>query len=238
MTRPLIGINCDNFRDARGPITGVRDGYCEAVAAAGGLPVLIPPLSGPAETDRLLDRLDGLVLTGGDDVRPERLGVAPAPSIVPMSPARDRSDFLLLEGLLRRATPTLAICLGFQELNVHLGGTLWQALELEGPPGRIAHRGSGAYHFTRHPVRTAADSRLARLWGDGEREVPSAHHQALRDLAPGLRAVAWAPDGLIEAVELEPHDGFLIGVQWHPEQAPDDPAHRKLFEALIAAALK
>ena len=236
---PLIGINCDAFFDKRGEITGIRPEYWRAVEAVGATPVLIPHLSSKEEIGRLLDRLDGVVLTGGDDLRPERLGLAECPpSVVPITPERDRTDFLLLEALLERRMPALAICLGYQELNVLLGGSLWVDLATERPDGPVAHRGGQPYTYVTHPVRVEPASLLGRLWGGvTEAVVPSAHHQAIRTLAPGLRATAWAADGLVEAFEVEGAP-FFIGVQWHPERMMDDPLERKLFAALAQAAIK
>lgn len=234
---PLIGINCDSFQDRFGPISGIRDGYWESVVRAGGLPVLIPHCPDAGQLKTILERLDGVLLTGGDDLRPERLGQAAGQNIVPISSERDRTDFLLIEALLDRQIPTLAICLGLQELNIHCGGTIWQDLASEYPESAVHHRGEGPYRYVEHPIAINPSSRLGWLWGGkAELMVTSAHHQAIRDLAPNLEAVAWAPDGLVEAAEVPDHP-FFVGVQWHPERiSAEDPHQMRLFEALVEAA--
>jgi putative glutamine amidotransferase len=235
---PRIGINCDRFADPQTALDGVRAPYWRAVAAAGGLPMLIPFLDSAAAAASILDVLDGFVLIGGDDLRAERLGQPNPPGVNPVCPERDRSDFLLIDALLGRALPTLAICLGFQELNVALGGTIMQALEAE-PAGRyLPHRGPAGSPFLRHPVRLEPNGPLARWWARDGAEVNSAHHQALDRLAPGLKPLAWAPDGLVEAVAVADHP-FFVGVQWHPERmAEADPLQHRIFVELAVAAQK
>jgi putative glutamine amidotransferase len=210
--------------------------YAEAVARAGGLPVLLPPVPGIGDA---LDRLDGLILSGGGDVDPARYGAARDSQTDPANTARDEAEFALCAGALARGLPLLAICRGLQVLNVVLGGTLHQ--HLPDVVGTDAHspevRGYG-----RHEVSVAPGSRLASVLGctvlgRTELAVPTHHHQAADKLGTGLIATAWTGDGIIEAVELEPSGGnegspFLLAVQWHPE-ADDD---LSLFNGLIAAA--
>lgn len=234
---PLIGINCDFFADRTTGVAGVRPPYVEAVEAAGGAPVLLPMPGAPEVVETLLERLDGFVMIGGDDLSEQRLGVPTPATVVPIDPRRDRADFLLLEKLLEGRKPTLAICLACQQLNVLHGGTLYQDLASDGPPELIRHYRKIGTGLVDHPIRVESDSRLAGLW-DGAREatVNSSHHQAIRDIGQGLRAAAWAPDGIVEAVVVENHP-FFMGVQWHPEHMSDDPRQRKLFEALVASAV-
>ncbi len=237
-SKPLIGINCDFFADRTTGVAGVRPPYVEAVAAAGGTPVLLPMLRDADQVEVAVERLDGFALIGGDDLSGQRLGVPGLPSTVPIDERRDRADFLLLEMLLERRKPTLAICLALQELNVLRGGTLYQDLAFDGPPELVRHYRKIGNGLVDHPVRIEPASPLAELL-DGEGEVPvnSSHHQAIKKLGRGLHAVAWAPDGLIEAVTVEGHP-FFLGVQWHPEHLRGDPRQRKLFEALVAHAIK
>jgi putative glutamine amidotransferase len=234
--RPRIGINCDSFDSPETRIFGVREPYWRAVLDAGATPVLIPFLESSEQVAAILDSLDGVVLTGGDDFRAERLGRPLHPAAVPVIPERDRGDFLLIEAILARRTPTLAICLGMQELNVHLGGTVYQDLPAE-RPGAVLHMGAAdAGRFVPHDLQVDPGTLLSEIWnGATSATVNSAHHQAIRDLAGGLKAVAWAADWLIEAVELPAHP-FCLGVQWHPERMPDDPRQRALFAALTRAA--
>jgi putative glutamine amidotransferase len=210
--------------------------YPEAVAGAGGVPVLLPPLPGIEEA---VSRLDALVLSGGGDIDPAAYGAGLHPLTERVYPARDRAETALLAAALAAGVPVLAICRGLQIVNVSRGGTLRQHL-----PDDVGHHGHGsaAGSYGSHQVRIAAGSVLGGILGppdaDGEvREaVPTSHHQAIGQLGEGLAATAWADDGTIEAVEPDAAvtggTGFLVAVQWHPEVG-DDP---RLFEALISAA--
>jgi putative glutamine amidotransferase len=201
--------------------------YADQVAAAGGIPVLLPPFAGIEQAAR---RLDGLVLAGGGDIDPAEFGAQPHPRAGGVRPDRDAAEFALVRAALASGLPLLGICRGLQVLNVALGGTLHQHL-----PDLVGHDGHsplpGGYGW--HQVRTAPGSRLAGVLGDGAFAVPTHHHQSIDRLGRGLAASAWADDGVIEAVESGGADGgFLLAVQWHPE-AGDDP---RLFHALITAA--
>jgi putative glutamine amidotransferase len=237
---PLIGLTCDDFKDAQGsPLLGLRPPYCQAVVEAGGVPVLVPCVEDAAQAAAVLDSLDGFVLTGGDDLTAERLGEPLHPAARPMSARRDRPDFLLIESLVERRLPTLAICLGFQELNVFFGGSLHQdlpSLDAQGKP--VVHRGqSPEDRYARHEVRIAPGGLLARLWGgEWETSVNSAHHQGVARLGRGLEAQAWAPDGLVEAFQAQGFP-FLLGVQWHPERLMAETPHAALFRALTLEAI-
>jgi putative glutamine amidotransferase len=211
--------------------------YPEAVAASGGVPVLLPPLPGIEEA---VSRLDALVLSGGGDIDPAAYGAPRHPLTERVYPGRDRAERALLAAALAAGVPVLAICRGLQIVNVSRGGTLRQHL-----PDEVGHHdhGSVAGTYGSHPVRIAADSATGGILGPPEPDgwvhaaVPTSHHQAIGRLGEGLVATAWADDGTIEAVEPAPEagdgTGFLLAVQWHPE-AGDDP---RLFEALIDAAL-
>jgi putative glutamine amidotransferase len=212
--------------------------YADAVARAGGLPVLLPPVPGVGD---VLDRLDGLILSGGGDVDPARYGAVRNSATDPANAARDEAETALCEGALARGLPLLAICRGLQVLNVALGGTLHQ--HLPDVIGSDAHS-PVASGYGSHEVSVAPGSRLASVLGctvPGRTElaVPTHHHQAADKLGSGLIATAWTDDGIIEAVELE-HDAgnetspFLLAVQWHPEAGDD----LSLFRGLIAAATR
>ena len=233
--KPVIAVNADTFKDSHGIITGVRSPYWKAVVAAGGIPVLLPDMDSQADLRNFLAMADGLVLTGGDDLRPERLGESLHPRADPITRSRDRADFGLIDIVLETRMPVLAICLGFQELNIHCGGTIWQDLEDENP-GDIPHRGHGKMKFLYHDVEVTGGTRLSRMWRGASRvRVNSAHHQAVRDLGPGLKAVAVSGDGIVEAVEMDRHPG-LLGVQWHPERMMDDREQEGLFSSLVEDA--
>jgi putative glutamine amidotransferase len=206
--------------------------YAEQVAAAGGVPVLLPPVPGIASA---VGRLDGLVLTGGGDIDPAIYGAAPHPQAGLPIVKRDQAELDLLAAALAARVPVLGICRGLQLLNVARGGTLHQHLaDLRPPAGDCGHTPRPGT-FGSHPVRVAAGSMLAAIVAaDRPFAVPTAHHQAIDRLGEGLTATAWTADGIIEAAELSggEHHPFVLAVQWHPE-AGDDP---RLFQALVAAA--
>lgn len=203
--------------------------YVESVTRVGGVAVLLPPQPvTPGAVDAVLDRLDGLVLTGGKDVDARLYGEAPHAEADTPRTERDSCELALLRGALDRDLPVLGICRGAQVLNVALGGTLIQ--HLPEVVGADAHRaGPGA--FAHHVVRTVPGSRLADVLGESARAC-CYHHQAIGTLAPGLTAAGYAEDGVVEALEL-PDARFALAVQWHPEEALDDV---RLFRALAEAA--
>jgi len=232
---PLIGITTYG-RDDRGRYTLPAD-YVSAVQRAGAVPVLIPPV--PEHAQRYLDLVDGLVLAGGGDMDPGHYGGSAHETLYGVDAGRDRLELELARRIVERRQPTLAICRGMQVLNVALGGTLIEHLPAEigeAVPHRLPRADNPALREpTPHAVRVKPGSRLARVAGATEFAPMSWHHQAVRTLAPGLEAVANAPDGTIEAVELSAHP-WLLAVQWHPElTAQRDPAQQRLFDALVAA---
>ncbi len=201
--------------------------YVRALDRAGLVPLALPTLLAPERAAAALagDGIRGLVLTGGEDVEPARYGAAPHPKLQDTDPARDAAEVALIAAARERRLPILAICRGIQILNVALGGTLYQDLASE-RPGALTHEGTE----TRHGLRVEPGSLLERALGTRAATVNSRHHQAIRDLAPGLRAVAWAEDGVIEAVEASPPP-WTLAVQWHPE----DLTERALFDAFARA---
>ena len=191
----------------------LNSAYVNALARAGLVPVIVPPIIDPAQAPDILDHVRGLVLTGGEDVDPARYGAAAHPKLGAIDPVRDAVELALIAGAHERRLPILAICRGMQLLNVALGGTLYQDLPSE-HPSAILHAGSAA----RHALRVASGSRMYGIVGTAATSVNSRHHQAVRGLAPGLRATAWAPDDLIEGVERANGTGpWIVAVQWHPE---------------------
>ncbi len=232
MSRPLIGITTYHRETSGRDRFTLPTAYVDALRAAGGLAVLLAP--GDAEPEALLARLDGLVLSGGGDLHPSSYGSDSHARTYSVSPERDAFELALLRGALERRAPTLAICRGMQILNVALGGDLHAHLpDVVGDA--VTHRASQT-EAACHPVRLERGSALAGSIGTSTlAAVPSWHHQSLRRLGAGLRPVAWAPDDVIEAVELagEPQ---LVAVQWHPELAGDAAEGRGLFAALVSAA--
>lgn len=209
--------------------------YVEAVRRSGGRPVLLPPGGDEDEASATVAGLDGLIVSGGPDIDPARYGAARDPRTQPPVTLRDSWDLMITTSALALGVPLLAICRGMQVLNVCRGGTLYQHV-----PDLVGHdRHEGPPNgFGVHRVRVSPDSTLARILPEpGHFGVPTHHHQAVDLLGEGLKAVAWEEDGMIEAVEAGPSElgglsGFVLGVQWHPEQG-DDP---RLFDALISAA--
>jgi putative glutamine amidotransferase len=240
--KPLIG--CTTYRkmaDHHPPfeLFGIRPSYIQALVAAGGVPVLIPlGLSGD-DLQLILAQVDGLLVPGGGDVEPSCYqGQNDHALVNGVDPDRDRVEFELIRTAVVRQMPLLAICRGHQALNVALGGSLWEDVASQ-MPGAAVHDyyGSHPMNYLAHPVEAQPDSLLARTLGKTCVAVNSLHHQGIRRLAADLRAVATAPDGLIEAVEAPGHP-FAIGVQWHPENlAHEHPAMFNLFRGLVEAAV-
>jgi putative glutamine amidotransferase len=237
-SRPFIGVNADYVPASKvtSPHVRLGTGYLDHVVAAGGLPVVVPPLGKEIDPDAWLDRLDGFVLTGGLDLDPRRVGSPPHAAVQPMPERREVSDRLLVRRLMERRLPLLAIGLGMQQLNVACGGTLYLHLP-EDLPRALPHRDpTGAPH--RHTVLVEPGTRLEEIYGGGEIRVNSSHHQAVRQVGDGLRAGARAPDGVIESVESTDPHWFCVGVQWHPESESASALDLQLFEAFLQACLR
>ncbi len=189
----------------------VQTTYAAAFARAGNTPLVLPAETNRAVVARMLASVDVLLLCGGEDVDPSRYKTKPSPRLETVNLRRDAWEWLLLDEAVKRRLPVIGICRGCQLINVYFGGTLWQDLPSE-RPSDIAHRGKGA----RHDIQIVAGSRLTRCLGIGRANVNTIHHQAVRDLAPGFRAVAVAPDGVVEAIESDALP--VVGVQFHPEK--------------------
>src|SRR5215467_4220895 len=224
--RPVIGISAYSQQARWGswdlPAVLLPRRYTDMVAAGGGQPVLLPPQPGVAS---LLDRLDGLVLSGGGDIDPARYGADRDPA----NPRRDDAEIELARQAIAAGLPLLGICRGLQVVNVALGGTLHQHL-----PALVGHDGHSPeqHGYGSHKVSVAAGSQLAGILGRTEAAVPTHHHQSVGRLGEGLVATAWTDDGTVEAAELAEPASFMIAVQWHPEAGDD----LSLFGALAAAA--
>jgi putative glutamine amidotransferase len=239
---PLIGVTTSVTPDddpGRTPHRAhLNRAYVLAVQRAGGIPVLLPPYFDEPTVQALWDRVDGLVLTGGGDIVPERFGERRHEHTEGVSEMRDTLELDLTERALHGGYPVLAICRGVQVLNVALGGSLHQHIPDAYPASGINHAQDRPRHQPTHEVKVMVeDTRLGSILGAGELTVNSFHHQAINRLGRGLRQVAWAPDGVIEGIEMAAASVLVVGVQWHPEDlVEDDPAARRLFAALVAAA--
>lgn len=232
MSLPRIGISGRIATVDGAERTGVNASYLRAVAAAGAAPIVLSPLAGDGAIPSLLDGLDALILSGGADVDPVRYHETRHPALGTVEPLRDAFELALIADARTRALPILAICRGLQIMNVALGGTLWQDLPTEVVP----HPQSGPRTQRVHGVAVQPGSRLAEALGVTTLDVNSFHHQAIRELAPGLAATAHATDGVIEGIEAT--DGWwVLGTQWHPEEFWGDPdaPEQALFRALVAA---
>ncbi|MDB5351884.1 MAG: putative glutamine amidotransferase [Planctomycetota bacterium] len=236
--RPLIGINADYYTPAKGrsPHSIVHSGYYECLLTAGALPIILPPLTKEVDLAPILDRLDGLILTEGDDLEPKKMGLTPHPAVKAISDRRETHDRLLCRLVQERKMPVLGVGLGMQELNVVYGGGIYLHLPEDFPKGFPHRDPQGGAH--RHIVIMERGSILEDIYGDGEICVNSYHHQGIRKIAPGFRAGALAPDGLVEAIEWKGEDWFCIGVQWHPQNEGNISLDMQLIEAFVNAAAK
>jgi putative glutamine amidotransferase len=237
MVAPLIGITTSVSVDKTPERAYVNGTYIRAIQAAGGIPVLLTPHFTAEVQAALWQRLDGLVLTGGGDIDPARFGEERHPAVDEVSPARDDLEIGLTRRALDDNVPLFAICRGIQVLNVALGGTLVQDIASE-VPNALAHSQKAPRHEPTHAVKVMGEGTLlGRVLGALEMNVNSMHHQAIKRLGEGLREAAWAPDGVIEGVEMPGDDRFVLGVQWHPEElVGHDQAARNLFAAIVEAA--
>lgn len=230
MNKPIVGLTTYPASATHGWHTPVL--YVEAVLRAGGVPMM---LSGqcPDCAERWLDVVDAVVLIGGGDINPAEFGSAGHETIYNLSAERDAMELALMRALLVRPKPVLAICRGMQILNTVLGGTLHVHLpDVVGES--VLHRAPPRDPIS-HGIQVAADSELAKVIGE-QVHTASWHHQAIHQLGKGLKAVAWAPDGVIEAVELEGRQD-LLAVQWHPEiTAAEDDGQQRMFDWLIKQA--
>ncbi len=238
MSFPLIGLTTSTGEDSRGYSTFFAfQSYVEALIHAGAAPVMIP-LGLPTDVRQaLLQRLDGLLFPGGGDISLAYFKGEKHPSIHGVIKRRDELELDLVRRAVEAEKPFLGICRGFQVINVALGGTLYTHLP-DQRPGDIDHDQSAPpRERLAHPVRVDAGSQLADILQETDLTVNSRHHQGAKDIPDVLRTAAYAPDGLVEAVELPGHP-FGLAVQWHPENLTDQPATQRLFRAFVEAAKK
>jgi putative glutamine amidotransferase len=240
MGAPLIAIAAYRLPPGRVSLWGETAAvalpatYVEAVARAGGHPVLLSALD-PGPAKELLEPFDALVLAGGGDIDPAAYGQEPATDVYGVDPDRDRMEMDLLAEAMRNGKPALCICRGMQVANVALGGTLVQHLQ---DVPEMGQHGVPLGGGTVHEIRVAEGSRLAKALGGAVATATCHHHQGVDRLGENLVASGWSADGLVEGLELSDHGtGWLLGVQWHPEEtATDDPAQQALFGALVTEA--
>lgn len=214
----------------------VQESYVRSVQNAGGIPLLIPLGLNEADLQVILERVDGVLFTGGGDIDPAHFGGQDHPSVHQVDPDRDEVEILLVKEVVRLEKPFLGICRGIQVANVAMGGDLYtdigshlpSSLEHEYVPGQ-------PWSVLSHSIQVEAGSRLAEILGGTQFEVNSLHHQAVSRIAGDFQASAYAPDGVLEAFELPGHP-FGVAVQWHPEWLQDHPPMRALFRAFVQSA--
>ncbi|MCY7274526.1 MAG: gamma-glutamyl-gamma-aminobutyrate hydrolase family protein [Phormidesmis sp. CAN_BIN44] len=232
MASPIIGITTHSRNEA-GELC-LPGTYVDAVQAAGGTPILLPP--NQPDPRQILQILDGLIFPGGGDINPILYGGTPHPTIYSVDPDRDDFEFALAKLALTASIPVLGICRGMQMLSVASGGDLVTHVpEIYGTA--IAHRLDHPRRPTQHEVDILPESRLFNILGTSEATIVTWHHQAVRNLSSDWNVAAKAPDGLIEAIEHQRHP-WMFGLQWHPEMSAQDPAHQRLFQAFIDAATR
>lgn len=238
----LIGITCSRITGGAWGIYSLGhfmdytfSDYSQAVLHAGGAPVIIPAAQDQISLEAILDALQGLILSGGPDLNPRCYGEEPQSGLGEVDQTLDRMELLAAKLAIERNLPLLGICRGIQVLNVAMGGTLYQDIASQ-VPDSICHTPKTDKAVNTHTVRIEAGSRLRKILGRREIWVNGKHHQALKNVAPGLAIAARARDGVVEAVEFK-EKRFAIGVQWHPEGTwRDDPYSQKLFYAFVQAA--
>jgi putative glutamine amidotransferase len=239
--KPIIGISGGHLIDQGGRFPGykrsyVNDNYIQSVIAAGGVPYIIPVNDEEEVIREQVLNVNGLILSGGDDVFPQFYGEEPLEKLGGVFPERDIFDSRLIKFALELRKPIFAICRGIQILNVTFGGTLYQDLSYI-DNCTIKHDQYSRSDLSTHTVTFSSESRLYKIFGDSTR-VNSFHHQAIKDVAPGFRVAAVAKDGVIEAIEKE-GDDYVVAVQWHPEMlAHKDPLMLTLFKTFVAEADK
>ena len=235
---PLIGISGSIDKNEKQHY--LMRSYTKAVLHAGGIPVLLSLDMDDAMLASCMERLDGLLLAGGNDLAPELFGESPISELGEVNPLRDQLEMRLVPIARETGMPVLGVCRGIQSMNVAMGGTLWQDLpsqyrSADGQPP-MAHSQKRPDHYPSHSVRIQEGTLLHRIAGADDLLVNSFHHQAIKDPASALTVTAVSPDGVIEAVEVPSHP-FFIGVQWHPELFFDrDEKAFALFKAFVNAA--
>jgi len=236
--KPLIGLPSQRYTivDWKSKVHGQRGSYAEAIIKAGGLPVVLPQITDKAILRELYERLDGILLCGGQDVGPELYNVSQTTAHQNIDPPHDEVELQLIDWAMADAKPLLGICRGLQIVNVAFGGSLFGDIPTESPSA-IDHQACTTHEdmqHASHDLLLQPDSRLSAILGSTKLRVNSLHHQAINRLGRGLRVVGRAEDGMIEAIELKTGNNFFIGVQHHPETLiAVDPVWQKLFTAFV-----
>ena len=230
--KPLIGLNADFKNQQPTPAYSyLAAGYYDSIAAAGGIPVILPPIANEEDLSQILDQLHGFVLIGGGDLDPRNDGYMLHCSVRPMDARRETFDRMLAREIAERRMPVFGIGTGLQLLNVQQGGNLFYHIPID-VPHAIPHKDPQDPNH-RHSLVVETDSILGRVYGEGEIRVTSRHHMAIDRLAEGFRVTARCPDGIIEAFESEMLDWLAIGTQFHPESTAASALDIRIFEEFI-----
>jgi putative glutamine amidotransferase len=236
MKPALIGITTYRGTNAYGnPILALPEHYVQAISQAGGNPILIPLGLPETQINSLVERLDGILFSGGGDIDPAVFGMETRTEVKGVDPDRDRVEIEMVTSAVSDGLPFFGICRGIQVINVALGGTLYTHVADE-HPGAIKHQYYPDWprdHLP-HTVNIEPNSRLATILGTTAPAVNSLHHQGIREMASDLQAVGWAPDNLIEAIDLPGHP-FGLAVQWHPEWLTNHATTKEPMQALFRA---
>lgn len=233
IAKPLIGINAD-YRAAKKDspaFSYLTAGYFDSVVAAGGIPIVIPPLSDEDDLERILHMLDGVILVGGADLDPRRDGFMLHPSIRTLDARRETFDRMLIQMVARKRIPVFGIGVGMQLLNLSQGGNLFLHIP-EDLPRAVPHK-DPIDPAHRHALEVVSGSLMERVYGEGEIRVNSMHHMAIDEVAPGFRVTARCPDGVVEAIESAQEDWFAFGTQFHPEADSASALDLRIFEEFI-----
>lgn len=232
MTSPIIGVTTFISSD------GLRlpETYSTAIAGEGGAPVILAKVENESLIKRQIESIDGLLLSGGDDIEPAFFGESPHQKMGAIEPGRDLYEMKLIEYALEAGKPILGICRGAQILNVQQGGTMYQDIYSQHGDSTIKHNQDALKDYLSHNISVAEGTKLHAILGETEIRTNSFHHQANKCAADSLTVSAMAEDGIIEAVESGEHK-FVLGVQWHPEGSYlKDESSKKIFRAFIKAA--
>jgi putative glutamine amidotransferase len=232
--RPIIGITVD-LEDARG-IYASSPAYAASVEKAGGLPILLAYKTNLALIPQIVDLLDGILFSGGNDLDPALYGETLHPKAIPIDPDRQRFELALMAEVERRRTPALGICLGSQLMNVYRGGSLHQFLPETQREPMLEHRKVGEV-VPRHEVQLDRESVVAKTLGKSKLDANSYHKQSVKRGGRGLRIIGTSPDGVVEGIE-DPTLPLFLGVQWHPERLHEEADHLSLFRLLVEKAAK
>ena len=245
--KPIIAVTCNfGFIDKNAPSSNphppmefdnVSDNYIKAVEAAGGIPLVLPIYADESTLIEALERADGVLFTGGADVGPHHFGEFPSNKLGNVSNSRDIQELAAAKYVLQKTNkPVLGICRGLQLLNIAAGGTLYQDLMENGFNNHTID--TYPRYIPSHKNKIVADTTLKSIVGSDSIGVNSFHHQAIKDVADGLKISAYSEDGLIEALENAESDRFILGVQWHPEALQSYEEHRNIFKAFIESTEK